>query len=55
MGLLAGTLMLVPANVGTLGLVLSLLSLVPLIIWDILIACKLFQLGNAALKAQSIS
>ena len=54
-GILTGVLMLVPANAGTLGLILSLLSLVPLIIWDILIACKLFQLGNAALKAQSIS
>lgn len=53
-GLLAGTLMLVPANAGTLGLILSLLSLVPLVIWDILIARKLFQIGNAAPKAQSM-
>lgn len=39
---------------GTPGLILALLSLVPLIIWDILIARKLFQLGNAALKAHNI-
>ena len=54
-GILTGVLMLVPANAGTLGLILSLLSLVPLIIWDILIARKLFQLGSRLPKAQSIS
>jgi hypothetical protein len=44
-GLVMGTLMLVPASAGTVGLLLSLASLAPTVLWLILIARKLFQLG----------
>ncbi|HEU5345661.1 MAG TPA: DUF4386 family protein [Ktedonobacterales bacterium] len=44
-GLLTGALMLIPATAGTVGLVLSLVSLAPALIWDILIARRLFQLA----------
>jgi len=46
-GFLMGVLMLVPPTVGTIGLVFSLGSLVPLEIWLILIALRLFQLGSS--------
>jgi hypothetical protein len=42
-----GALTLVPASVGTVGLLLSLVSLVPTTLWLILIARRLFQLGSA--------
>lgn len=45
-GLLFGALSVVPASAGKIGLVLSLLSLVPMWIWLILIAGRLFQLGR---------
>jgi hypothetical protein len=45
-GLLFGLLSLVPASAGRLGLVLSLASLVPMCIWLILIARRLFRLGS---------
>lgn len=45
MGLLVGAMMLVPATAGTVGLVLSLVSLMPTVIWDLLIARRLFQLA----------
>lgn len=44
-GLALGVTMLVPPTVGTIGLVISLISLLPLIIWLILIARRLFWLG----------
>jgi hypothetical protein len=44
-GLVMGALMLVPASAGTVGLLLSLVSLAPTVIWLLLIARKLFQLG----------
>jgi hypothetical protein len=47
-GLVMGALMLVPASAGTVGLLLSLLSLVPTSLWLILIARRLFQLGQGA-------
>ena len=43
-GIVMGALMLVPPTVGTLGLLLSLISLVPTLIWLILIARRLFQM-----------
>lgn len=46
-GILMGILMLVPPTVGPIGLLLSLISLVPTFIWLILIARRLFQLSNA--------
>jgi hypothetical protein len=45
-GILLFGLMLVPPTVGLIGLVLSFLSLVPLAIWYVLIARRLFQLGS---------
>lgn len=45
-GLLFGVLSLVPASAGRPGLILSFLSLVPMWIWLILIARRLFQLGR---------
>lgn len=42
-GLAMGILMLVPATAGTVGLVLSLVSLVPTMIWLVLVARQLFR------------
>jgi hypothetical protein len=47
MGILMGVLMLVPPTVGTIGLLLSLISLVPMFIWLILVARRFFQLGRS--------
>lgn len=44
-GIAMGVLMLVPPTIGMIGLVLSLSSLIPTLIWLISIARKLFQLG----------
>jgi len=44
-GLVTGVLMVIPSTVGTIGLYLALLSLVPFAIWCILIARRLFQLA----------
>jgi hypothetical protein len=53
-GIVAGAAALVPANAGTVGLVLSLVSLVPLVVWLALVARQLFQLGaRAAHSAES--
>lgn len=48
-GLLFGVLSLVPASAGKPGLILSFLSLVPMWIWLILIARRLFQLGHGVM------
>ena len=45
-GIVAGVLMLVPPTAGMLGLVLSLLSLIPTALWLMLIARRLFQLAK---------
>jgi hypothetical protein len=45
-GIVMGILMLVPPTVGTIGLLLSLISLIPTLIWLIPIARRLFQLGR---------
>lgn len=47
-GLAMGVLTLVPASAGTVGIVFSLLALVPTMIWYILLARRFFQLGGAA-------
>jgi hypothetical protein len=44
-GILLGIMSLIPPTAGTIGLIFALGSLVPLEIWDILIARRLFQLG----------
>lgn len=43
---ISGFLMLVPPTVGMTGLLLSFLSLIPTLIWLIIVALKLFQLAN---------
>lgn len=45
-GIVASIMMFVPPTAGTVGLYLSLISLIPTIIWLILIARRLFQLGR---------
>ena len=45
-GLVLGVLMLVPATAGTIGLYLSLISLVPTVVWLGLLAWQLFQLAS---------
>lgn len=47
-GLLMGILTLVPATAGKVGLVLSFVSLMPLVVWLILIAQRLFQLSTTS-------
>jgi hypothetical protein len=45
-GLVMGALMLIPASAGTVGLMLSLLSLMPTAIWLILVGRKLMMLAR---------
>jgi len=45
-GILASIMMFVPPTAGTVGLYLSLISLIPTIIWLILISRRLFRLGR---------
>lgn len=52
-GIVMGVLMLVPPTVGTIGLLLSLISLIPTLIWLIPIARRFFQLGSGILKQQA--
>jgi hypothetical protein len=52
-GLVLSVTMFVPPTVGTIGLVFSLISLVPLMIWLILIARRLFQLGSGVSKEEA--
>jgi hypothetical protein len=47
-GVLAGVTGLVPASFGTLGFVLSLISLLPLVVWLALIGRRFVRLGFAA-------
>ncbi len=49
-GIVAGVLMLIPANAGIIGMYISLISLVPTLIWYILIARRFFQLGHLGEK-----
>jgi len=45
-GLIAGGLMIIPSNVGMLGLILSLVSLIPWTIFSVLIAIRFFRLDK---------
>ncbi len=45
--LLLGALMLIPATAGTVGLALSIISLLPLVVWDVRVALRLFRLARA--------
>ena len=47
-GLAMGALMVIPATVGTLGLMLSLFSLIPTVVWLIMVGRRLFQLSRAS-------
>ena len=47
-GLALGVLALVPATAGMLGVVFSFVSLIPTIVWFVLIARRFFQLGRSA-------
>jgi hypothetical protein len=51
-GIIAGILMLVPSNFGTIGLIFSFLSLLPWALFSILIARRLFQLGHDNRQAE---
>ena len=54
-GLLLGVVMLVPPlpSLGTFGLIASYLSLVPLVVWNSLVAWRLFGLSRTSLSGQS--
>lgn len=43
---ISGLLMTIPPTVGMIGLLFSLISLIPTIIWLVIVALKLFQLGK---------
>ena len=45
-GLISGILMMIPSTAGTIGIVFSLASLIPWIIFSILIAKRFFQFGS---------
>jgi hypothetical protein len=45
-GLVLGVLMLVPATAGTVGLYMSLISLIPTVLWLALLAWRFFQLAS---------
>ena len=47
-GLAMGVLTLVPASAGTVGIVFSLLALVPTMIWYVLLARRFFKFGSKA-------
>ncbi len=49
-GLAMGVLTLVPASAGMVGVVFSLVALVPTLIWCIVIAWRFFQLGATSRK-----
>lgn len=52
-GIVTGVLMVVPSTAGTIGLVLSLISLVPFAIWSVLIARRLFMLAQGVSKEEA--
>jgi len=45
-GLIAGVLMIIPSTAGMLGLILSIVSLIPWVIFSILIAKRFFRLDK---------
>ena len=49
-GLLLGVMSLVPPTVGTVGMIFALGSLVPLEVWNVLVARRLFRLGRDVSK-----
>lgn len=53
MGLIAGLLMTVPASAGMLGISMALASLLPWVVFSVLVAQKLFRLGRASLSSEN--
>jgi len=49
-GLVSGVLMIIPSTAGTLGLIFSIASLIPWIIFSILVSRRLFQLSNKTVE-----
>ncbi len=49
-GILAGILMLIPSTAGKIGVIFSFTSLVPWMVFSVLFARRLFQLGSVASK-----
>ena len=47
-GLIAGALMVVPSSAGTLGMYMALASLLPWLVFSVLVARRLFQLGRTS-------
>lgn len=54
-GLISGILMIIPSTAGSLGLIVSLLSLIPWIGFSVLAAKRLFELGKQTPAAQEIT
>jgi hypothetical protein len=52
-GILLGVMSLVPPSAGNIGIVFALGSLLPLEVWEILIARRLWQLGQPSQKQSS--
>ncbi|MGD9679342.1 MAG: DUF4386 family protein [Vulcanibacillus sp.] len=50
-GLISGVLMVIPSSVGTIGLIFSLLSLIPWLIFSILVFLKLFSHNKSMSKS----
>lgn len=50
-GLIAGALMAVPSSAGTLGAYMALASLLPWVVFSVLVARRLFYLGQGVSKA----
>ena len=46
-GIVLGVMSLLPPTAGTVGMFFALGSLIPLEIWNIMVAKRLFQLGNS--------
>jgi hypothetical protein len=46
-GIAMGVLMLVPPTVGTIGLVLSFLSLIPMVVWFVIVGRRLIKLSKS--------
>jgi hypothetical protein len=51
-GIFTGVAMLIPSDAGTVGLIFAFASLVPMVIWYILVARRFFQLGKGGSIAQ---
>jgi hypothetical protein len=55
LGVATNALALVPPTVGTFGIILSLLSLIPLIGWDVLVGRRLLEAGGIGTKVRNLT